>query len=228
MSTWSDPARYAATLAEILKVLGRAILADEATLRQHLAHVETLRAGVCRGGRDRYSTEADERWEAIGDVLCEASDLASRIREKTGEAREARGRLARAREEVDEESDIDRAAEAKRVRAKHMAADRATLTEAAPQGAACRSGPRQGAHAGRGAGRSAPGQAQGDRGLMRRSSDVRAIETWCATATLPVGRTRAAALALEARAPATRRAYRVAPGRLPAFVSTSLASWSFS
>ncbi|MDE0048552.1 MAG: hypothetical protein OXO52_02105 [Rhodospirillales bacterium] len=97
MSTWSDPARYAATLAEILEALGRAILADKATLRQHLAHVETLRAGVCRGGRDRYSTEADERWEAIGDVLCEASDLASRIREKTGEAREVRGRLARPR-----------------------------------------------------------------------------------------------------------------------------------
>ena len=32
---------------------------------------------------------------------------------------------------MDEESDIDRAAEAKRVTAKHMAADRATLTAAA-------------------------------------------------------------------------------------------------
>ena len=130
MSTWSDPARYAVTLAEILEALDRAILTDDAALRHRLAHVETLRVGVYCGDRDRHSNEADERLEEIGNVLYEASDLTLRMRGKVATAREVRGRLARAREAVAEEADIDRAANAKRVAAKHMAADRATLTEA--------------------------------------------------------------------------------------------------
>ena len=130
MSTWSDPARYAATLAEILEALDRAIQTDDAALRHCLAHVETLRTGVYCCGRHRYSNEADERLEEIGNVLYEASDLTLRIRGIVATAREVRGRLVRVREAVVEEADIDRAANAKRVAAKHMAANRATLSEA--------------------------------------------------------------------------------------------------
>lgn len=127
MNTWSDPARYAATLAEMLEALGQAILADEVALRRRLEHVETLRAGVCCGGRDGYSNEVDEQWEVIGNELYEAGEAITRIRETMREAREVRGRLARAREAA-AEPDIVRAAEARRVAATHMAADRATLT----------------------------------------------------------------------------------------------------
>ena len=47
---------------------------------------------------------------------------------------------------------------------------------------------------------------------MRGDSDERAIKPWYAAATLPAGRTRAAAFAFEARASETRRAYRAACG----------------
>lgn len=130
MSTWSEPARYAAALGEILEALNRAIQTDDAALRHCLAHVEALRASVYCGGRDRYSNEAEERLEEIGSVLYEAGDLTLRIRGKVATAREVSGGLARAREAVADEADIDRAANAKRVAAKHMAANRAMLTEA--------------------------------------------------------------------------------------------------
>lgn len=60
MRSWSDSARYAATLAEFLEAVDRAILTDDAALRHRVAHVEMLRASVDCGGRDGYSNEADE------------------------------------------------------------------------------------------------------------------------------------------------------------------------